>query len=47
VDSLIAYIAISIAIAYSIPAVRRHMWLANATSGGAMLVAAGVLHAVG
>jgi hypothetical protein len=42
-----AGLAIGIAIAYSIPALRRHMWLANATAGGAMLVAAGVLHAVG
>ena len=40
-------LAIGIAIAYSIPALRRRMWLANATAGGAMIVAAGVLHAVG
>jgi hypothetical protein len=40
-------LAIGIAIAYSIPALRRHMWLANATAGGAMIVAAGVLYAVG
>jgi hypothetical protein len=40
-------LAIGIAIAYSIPALRRHMWLANATAGGAMIIAAGVLHAVG
>jgi hypothetical protein len=42
-----AGLAIGIAIAYSIPALRRHMWLANATAGGAMIIAAGVLHAVG
>jgi hypothetical protein len=40
-------LAIGIAIAYSIPALRRHMWMANATAGGAMIIAAGVLHAVG
>jgi hypothetical protein len=40
-------LAIGIAIVYSIPALRRHMWLANATAGGAMIVAAGVLHIVG
>jgi hypothetical protein len=40
-------LAVGIAIAYSIPALRRHMWLANATAGGAMIIAAGVLHAVG
>jgi hypothetical protein len=40
-------LAIGIAIAYSIPALRRRMWLANATAGGAMLVAAGVLYLVG
>jgi hypothetical protein len=40
-------LAIGIAIAYSIPALRRRMWLANATAGGAMLVAAGVLFVVG
>ena len=40
-------LAIGIAIAYSIPALRRHMWVANAVAGGAMLVAAGVLRAVG
>jgi hypothetical protein len=40
-------LAIGIAIAYSIPALRRRMWLANAAAGGAMLVAAGVLFAVG
>jgi hypothetical protein len=42
-----AGLAIGIAIAYSIPAVRRHIWLANGVAGGAMIVAAGVLHAVG
>lgn len=42
-----AGLAIGIAIAYSIPAVRRHLWLANGVAGGAMIVAAGVLHAVG
>jgi hypothetical protein len=42
-----AGLAIGIAIAYSIPAVRRHMWLANGVAGGAMIVAAGVLHTVG
>jgi hypothetical protein len=40
-------LAIGIGIAYSIPALRRRMWLANATAGGAMLVAAGVLYVVG
>jgi hypothetical protein len=40
-------LAIGLAIAYSIPALRRHLWLANATAGGAMIIAAGVLHAVG
>ena len=40
-------LAIGMAIAYSIPALRRHMWLANGVAGGAMIVAAGVLHAVG
>jgi hypothetical protein len=40
-------LAVGIAIAYSIPALRRRMWLANAAAGGAMLVAAGVLFAVG
>jgi len=40
-------LAIGIAVAYSIPAIRRHMWIANATAGGAMLVAAGVLHVMG
>jgi hypothetical protein len=42
-----AGLAIGIAIAYSIPALRRHLWLANATAGGLMIVGAGVLHAVG
>ena len=40
-------LAIGIAIVYSIPALRRHLWLANATAGGLMIVGAGVLHAVG
>jgi hypothetical protein len=40
-------LAIGIGMAYSIPALRRRMWLANATAGGAMLVAAGVLYLVG
>jgi hypothetical protein len=40
-------LAIGIAVVYSIPALRRRMWLANATAGGAMIIAAGVLHAVG
>jgi hypothetical protein len=40
-------LAVGIAIAYSIPALRRHMWLANATAGALMIVGAGVLHAVG
>ena len=40
-------LAIGVGIAYSIPALRRHMWLANATAGALMIVGAGVLHAVG
>jgi hypothetical protein len=40
-------LAVGIGIAYSVPAIRRRMWLANATAGGAMLVAAGVLYVVG
>jgi hypothetical protein len=40
-------LAVGIGIAYSIPALRRRMWLANATAGGAMIVAAGVLFLVG
>ena len=40
-------LAIGIGLAYSIPALRRRMWLANATAGAAMLVAAGVLYVVG
>src|SRR3984957_14162627 len=40
-------LAVGIGIAYSIPALRRRMWLANATAGGAMIVAAGVLYMVG
>jgi hypothetical protein len=40
-------LAVGIAIAYSIPALRRRMWLANATAGGLMIIGAGVLHVVG
>jgi hypothetical protein len=40
-------LAIGVGIAYSIPAVRRHVWLANGVAGGLMIVGAGVLHAVG
>jgi hypothetical protein len=40
-------LAIGIAIVYAIPALRQRMWVANAVAGGAMIVAAGVLHAVG
>jgi hypothetical protein len=40
-------LAIGMAVAHSIPALRRHTWLANATAGASMIVAAGVLHAVG
>ena len=40
-------LAIGLGIAYSIPALRRRMWLANATAGGLMLIGAGVLHVVG
>jgi hypothetical protein len=40
-------LAIGIAVAYSIPAVRRHMWLANGVAGGLMIVGAAVLHQVG
>jgi hypothetical protein len=40
-------LAIGIAIAYSIPAVRRHLWLANATAGGLMIVGAGALFVLG
>jgi hypothetical protein len=36
-------LAIGTGLAYSIPALCRRMWLVNATDGGAMLVAAGVL----
>ena len=42
-----AGLAIGIGIAYSIPAVRRHMWLANGVAGGLMIVGAGVLHQIG
>ena len=40
-------LAIGIAIAYSIPGLRRNMWLANAVAGVLMIVGAGVLRAVG
>lgn len=40
-------LAIGIAVAYSIPAVRRHMWLANGVAGGLMIIGAGVLHQIG
>lgn len=40
-------LAIGMAIAYSIPAVRRHMALANGIAGGALIVAAGALLMVG
>ena len=40
-------LAIGIGVAYSIPAVRRHMWLANGVAGGLMIVGAGVLHQIG
>jgi hypothetical protein len=40
-------LAIGIGIAYSIPAVRRHVWLANATAGGLMIIGAGVMHQLG
>ncbi|HEX4833043.1 MAG TPA: hypothetical protein VH478_18325 [Trebonia sp.] len=42
-----AGLAIGIAIAYSIPAVRRHMWLANGIAGGLMIIGAGVMHQLG
>ncbi|MGH3170446.1 MAG: hypothetical protein ACRDN0_31770 [Trebonia sp.] len=42
-----AGLAIGIGIAYSIPAVRRHMWLANGVAGGLMIIGAGVLHQIG
>jgi len=40
-------LAIGIGVAYSIPAVRRHMWLASGVAGGLMIVGAGVLHTIG
>jgi hypothetical protein len=40
-------LAVGIALAYSIPAVRRHVWLANGVTEGLMIIGAGVLHAVG
>jgi hypothetical protein len=42
-----AGIGLAIGITYMIPALRRRMWVANATAGGAMIIAAGVLHIVG
>jgi hypothetical protein len=39
-------LAVGIGIAYSIPAVRRHMWLANGVAGGLMIIGAGVLHQI-
>jgi len=40
-------LAIGIGIAYAIPGVRRHAWLANGVAGGLMIVGAGVLHQIG
>jgi len=40
-------LAIGIGVANSIPAVRRHMWLANGVAGGLMIIGAGVLHQIG
>jgi hypothetical protein len=40
-------LAVGIGVAYSIPAVRRHMWLANGIAGGLMIIGAGVLHQMG
>jgi hypothetical protein len=40
-------LALGIGIAYSIPAVRRHVWLANGVAGGLMVLGAGVMHAMG
>jgi len=40
-------LAIGIGVAYSIPAVRRHMWLANGVAGSLMIIGAGVLHQIG
>ena len=40
-------LAVGIAIAYSIPAVRRHMWVANGVAGGLMIVGAGLMHQFG
>jgi hypothetical protein len=40
-------LAIGIAVVYSIPALRRRAWLANAVAGGLMIAGAGVMHAVG
>ena len=40
-------LAIGIGIAYSIPAVRRHMWLANGVAGGLMIIGAGLMHQFG
>jgi hypothetical protein len=40
-------LAIGLAIVRAIPALRQRMWLSSAVAGGAMLVAAGALYAVG
>ena len=40
-------LAIGIGIAYAIPAVRRHMWVANGVAGALMIIGAGVLYQVG
>jgi hypothetical protein len=40
-------LAIGIGLAYSIPAVRRNMWLASGVAGGLMIIGAGVLHQIG
>jgi len=40
-------LAIGIALARSVPALRRNTWLATGVAGGAMIIAAGVLHVVG
>jgi hypothetical protein len=42
-----AGLAIGIGVAYSIPAVRRHLWVANGVAGGLMIIGAGVLHQIG
>ena len=40
-------LAIGIGLAYSIPAVRRNMWLASGVAGGLMIISAGILHQIG